>query len=338
MIDLLDELDQLEARLAEWGEPRYRAAQLRGYLLKSVPFSHMLTLPKALRARLEAEAAANGAPIQAAYPAADGQTEKYLYALRDGQTVEGVRMRYHHGDTLCLSTQAGCRMGCRFCASTLEGLARSLTAGEMLGQFLSANARAPLHNAVLMGSGEPLDNYEATVRFLRLLSDPALLNISPRRVSLSTCGLVPQMRRFTDENLAVTLCVSLHAPDDARRAEIMPVAAGNPIRDVLAAADGYAEKTGRRVIIEYTLIGGFNDAPGDARALAALLRGRLCHVNLITLSPVPERGLAPSAEPAAAQFLSILVRSGVSATRRRALGADVGGACGQLRRARLDIP
>ena len=330
--------------LEEWmranDQPRFRAKQLYSWVISGTPFEEMHNLPKALRERLAEEWVVNPVEIREAYRSRLDETEKYLYQLPDGNLIEGVLMRYHHGDTLCLSTQVGCRMGCRFCASTLEGCVRNLTPGEMLGQIVAVNRRLReadrrVHNVVLMGSGEPLDNYENTVRFLRLLNAPEGLNLSLRNVSLSTCGLVPRMLQFAKEGLAVTLSISLHAPNDEVRKRLMPVANAYPIREVVAALRNYVEKTGRRVIVEYALVKGVNCAPGQADELAALLKGLICHVNLIPLNAVAERDLCPPDRREVEAFQHRLERRGLSATIRREMGADIQGACGQLRRSVL---
>ncbi|MDR1600049.1 MAG: 23S rRNA (adenine(2503)-C(2))-methyltransferase RlmN [Oscillospiraceae bacterium] len=324
-------LDGLGGLMADWGEPAYRADQLYRYALKGVPPDRMMTLPPALRSRLNETLADNRVII--VRELSDGQDGcvKYLYQLSDGQRVEGVRMRYHHGDTLCLSTQAGCRMGCRFCASTLDGLARNLTAGEMIGQIAVASARSPARNIVLMGSGEALDNYDNTLLFLRAANDPRGLDIGMRRVSLSTCGMADAIERFAGEGLPVTLCVSLHAPDDSLRRELMPIAQKYPLPRLIASCKAYIRETGRRVIFEYAMIDGVNDSPEHARRLASLVRGMQSHVNLIPLNPIPERDLRPSPDASVAKFQRELEAAGVSVTRRRSLGGGVQGACGQLR-------
>ncbi len=330
----------LDLSTAEWrealsalGEPAFRAGQVYSWLHKGADFSEMGNLPKALREKLAGRYDARGVVIREKFVSAIDGTVKFLFALPDGHLIEGVRMRYHHGDTLCVSTQAGCRMGCAFCASTIGGLARDLTPGEILGQIVSANRDEPkVHNVVLMGSGEPLDNYEHVVKFLRLLREEGGVSISLRAVSLSTCGVAPKIRALADENLPVTLSVSLHAPDDAIRRGIMPVAAAYPMDELLSACRYYLDKTGRRLIFEYALIDGVNAEIAHARALAARLRGMQCHVNLIPLNPVPERGLpgAPLAKVRA--FEQALAGLHISATVRREMGRDISGACGQLRR------
>ena len=325
--------------LNDLGESRFRAKQIREWLNRGASVGEMTNLSAALRSRLDALAVANPVRIMDAFRSRLDETEKYLYALEDGNLIEGVLMRYHHGDTLCVSTQVGCRMGCAFCASTLEGRVRNLTPGEILGQVVAVNRRIReadparrVHNIVLMGSGEPLDNYENVVKFLRLVNDPDGLNISLRNVSLSTCGLVPRMYDFAGEGLPVTLSLSLHAPNDEVRRKIMPVANAYPYGEVIAACRNYVEKTGRRVIFEYALIKDVNCYVKQAEELARRLRGLQCHVNLIPLNDVKERELrAPSRQEVDA-FLKRLQLKNISATVRREMGADIEGACGQLRR------
>ena len=329
--------EELAAFLRPFDPSAYRARQVAQWLARGAQIQEMTNLPGALRASLAQAAVANPVTIKEVFASRLDMTRKLLYQLTDENLVEGVLMHNRYGDTLCLSTQVGCRMGCRFCASTLEGRVRDLTAGEMLGQVVAVNRMLEpqgrrVHNVVLMGSGEPFDNYENTVRFLRLLNAPQGLNLSLRNVSISTCGLVDKMRAFAREGLPATLCVSLHAPNDRVREKIMPVAKAYPIEDVVAAAREYVEATGRRVIFEYALIGGVNCEIAHARELARLLRGLRCHVNLIPLNAVAERELYPPARGEAEAFLRELDRLHISATVRREMGADIDGACGQLRR------
>lgn len=331
--------EELEQYVLEMGENKFRAKQIFQWIAKGASIGEMTNLSAALRARLEAVSTANPVAIQGVYSSQIDDTEKFLYALEDDNLIEGVVMRYHHGDTLCVSTQVGCRMGCSFCASTLEGRVRNLTPGEMLGQVLCANRHIQqsdkerrIHNIVLMGSGEPLDNYENVIKFLRLVNDERGLNISLRNVSLSTCGLIPQMYALADEGVPVTLSVSLHASNDRIRRELMPVANANPMEKLLAACRNYLEKTGRRVIFEYALIRGVNDSFACADELAKKLRGMQCHVNLIPLNEVKERNLAGVSRKEAEAFMTRLIQRGTSATIRREMGADIDGACGQLRR------
>ena len=331
--------EELGAFLKEMGQPAFRAKQLFQWLHQGVPFSGMSNLPKTLRSALEENCTDNPVRVLETIKSKLDGTIKLLYALPDGHIIEGVLMRYKYGNTLCLSTQVGCRMGCAFCASTLDGCARSLTPAEMLGQIVCANGvlagdgeGQKVGNIVLMGSGEPFDNYDNVVKFLRILRMEGGLCIGMRSVSLSTCGLVPQMRRFAQEDLPVTLSLSLHAPNDDIRRQVMPVAKVYAMDDVLEACRYYIEQTGRRVIFEYALIHGVNAAPEQAAELAARLRGMQCHVNLIPLNSVPERGLTGVTEREVDAFRKALEQRNISVTRRREMGDDIEGACGQLRR------
>ena len=333
-----------EAELTDWareqGTPAFRGKQIFRWIHQGADFDEMTNLPLSLREKLAATAVAQPVSIRLKRVSALDGTVKFLYALKDGNCVEGVLMRYKYGVSLCISTQVGCRMGCRFCASTLEGLVRNLTAGEMLGQILQANRylreeKQTVSHVVLMGSGEPLDNYDEVIRFLRLMKEEDGVHLSLRNISLSTCGLVPRMKQLAGEGLPVTLCVSLHAPNDEIRRVTMPVANRYRISEILEACDEYAEKTGRRVIFEYALVDGLNAGEEQARELADLLRGRLCHVNLIPLNEVKERRLKGVTEDTVTRFLRTLENRHISATRRREMGDDIEGACGQLRRKTL---
>ena len=333
-------LEELGAWCRAQGLPGFRAKQVFGWMHRGIDFDGMTNLPLDLRRKLGEIAVAQPVSVIDRRQSALDDTVKFLFGLPDGNCVEGVLMHYHHGYTLCISTQVGCRMGCAFCASTLEGCVRDLTAGEMLGQILCANrfldGKDRVHNVVLMGSGEPLDNYDNVTRFLRLLREPEGVQIGLRNVSLSTCGLVPKMRRFAEEDLPVTLSVSLHAPNDDIRRQTMPIAKTYPMEELLSACRYYVEKTGRRVIFEYALVGGVNDGERHAIELASKLRGLQCHVNLIPLNSVPERGLSGVDEATVRRFLDTLTRLHISATRRREMGDDIEGACGQLRRRTLN--
>ena len=330
-------LEELTAWLKERGYPAFRGRQLYEWLQRGASFDEMTNLPKDFRARLAEGASANPVRIRDAFVSKLDGTEKYLYELDDGNLIEGVLMRYHHGNTLCLSTQIGCRMGCAFCASTLEGCVRSLTPAEMLGQIIAVNRRlngdGRVGNVVLMGSSEPLDNYDNVMKFLRLMNDARGLNMSLRGVSLSTCGLVPNMYRLADEGLPVTLSVSLHAPNDEIRRKLMPVARAYAMEDVLAACRNYVDKTGRRVIFEYAMVGDMNCEMAHADELVHRLRGLQCHVNLIPLNEVKERDALKAPTPAQVErFMKRLEERHISVTRRREMGDDIQGACGQLRR------
>lgn len=337
------------SELTEWCRarslPAFRAKQIFRWIHQGVDFDGMTNLPLSLREQLRAEAVAQPVRIIHERRSKIDDTVKFLFGMQDGNCVEGVLMHYHHGYTLCISTQVGCRMGCTFCASTLEGCVRSLTAGEMLGEVLCANryiagkglpvedGQSPrVHNLVLMGSGEPLDNYDNVMKFLRLLREPDGIQIGLRNVSLSTCGIVPKMYALAEEDLPVTLSVSLHAPNDEIRRQTMPIARVYPMADVLSACRNYIEKTGRRVIFEYALVGGVNCEEKHAAELAARLRGMQCHVNLIPLNVVEERHLKGVTEDTVRRFMAALESHHISVTRRREMGDDIEGACGQLRR------
>lgn len=331
--------DNLKEYLVRLGEKPFRVGQIFSALHKGMSFANMTDIPKSLREKLDEDYFAQSVRIIRSVVSADG-TEKFLFLLHDGNVVEGVLMKYKYGFTLCVSTQVGCRMNCAFCASGLDGLIRNLTSGEILGEAVAVNARLggglsderKVINLVLMGSGEPLDNYNETVGFLRLASDARGLNISPRNVSLSTCGLVPKIYDLAKENLQVNLTVSLHSPFDEERARIMPVAKKYSISEIMDACSFYFDKTGRRYIFEYVLIKGENDTVRHAEGLIRLLKGRPCHVNLIRLNEVKERKLKGGTEKDAYRFLGLITEGGLSATLRRKMGEDIEGACGQLRR------
>ena len=331
--------DELKKVLEELKMPAYKVKQLYKWLQRGAEFEEMTDISKEIRQALSERFIAQPIKIIKRLVGKD-KTEKYLYELCDGNIIEGVRMSYKYGDTLCVSTQVGCRMGCVFCASTLGGLVRNLSAGEILGQVIAVNKLAggglgdkrKITNVVLMGSGEPFDNYDNVIKFLLLVNDEDGLNIAARNISISTCGLVPQMKRFAEENIQATLTISLHNAFDEKRKQLMPIANKYSIAEIMEAARFYFEKTGRRVIFEYTLIEGKNDSDEDAKKLASLLKGFPSHVNLIRLNPVKERNLRAVSTDKATEFLSKLEKLRVSATLRRQMGNDIDGACGQLRR------
>ncbi len=315
--------------------PAYRAKQVFTWLHRGATrFADMSDLPKDLRATLAETYFITAPEIARKQVSKRDGTVKYLWRLGDGNCVESVLMRYRHGNTICISTEVGCAMGCKFCASTLGGLVRRLSPAEMLDQVLFAgqDAELPISNIVLMGIGEPLDNLDSVLRFLELVNSPEGLNIGMRHISLSTCGLADRIDELAERKLQLTLSVSLHAPDDESRSAIMPVNGRWPVDDLLAACRRYFEKTGRRVSFEYTMIDGVSDSEAQARLLASKLRGMAAHVNLIPLNAVAERTLRPSPRPSVARFQEILERAGVTATVRRSLGGDIDASCGQLRR------
>ena len=324
--------DELLAYLKSIGQPAFRAGQILQWCQKGTAIEGMTNLPQALREQLLAMGT-GGVVISECHTAKDG-SEKYLYTCADGHAVEGVLMQYRYGGSLCISTQAGCRMGCAFCASGSKGLARNLTPGEMLGQLYAVigqhGGERPFNHFVLMGCGEPLDNYDNVVKFLRLASQERGLNLSLRNVSLSTCGLVDRMDALAAENLPITLCISLHASDDETRRRIMPIAQKYTVAEVVAAAKRYEQATARRVVFEYTLIRGVNDSPEAARKLVRLTAHMRKHINLIPLNGDLHDLRAPSSKEVE-RFYKTLCEMGASVTVRRTLGSDVQGACGQLR-------
>ena len=329
--------EEISAWMKEQGYPAFRGKQVFEWIHRGIDFDGMTNLPAVMRESLKQTAVAQPVSIRLSRKSALDGTEKVLYALQDGNCVEGVIMHYKFGVSLCISTQVGCRMGCRFCASTLEGRIRDLTAGEMLGEVLAANrllqvSEQKVSHIVLMGSGEPLDNYHQVIRFLHLLREEGGVKISLRNVSLSTCGIVPKMYDLAEEDLPVTLCVSLHAPNDIIRRKTMPIAERWSMEEILEACRNYIRKTGRRVIFEYAMTAGINASEADAAELADRLRGMQCHVNLIPLNAVPERNLQGVSEETIRRFMKVLEDRHISVTRRREMGDDIEGACGQLRR------
>ncbi len=332
-------LPELREEVADLGEKPFRAGQIYQWLHQKLAtdFDDMSNLSRELRNKLRSRFALTALKaVETKISEPDG-TRKYLFALPDGNVIESVWMQYHHGNSVCISSQAGCRMGCRFCASTIDGLARNLTAAELLDQVyrIQVLTRERVSHIVIMGSGEPLDNYENVLRFLHMISDEQGLHISQRNITLSTCGIVPGIERLARENLQITLALSLHAPNDEVRRSLMPVAAGYALKDVLRACRTYYETTGRRLTFEYSLIRGVNDNPDQARELAALLRGMHGHVNLIPVNPVRERDYVRSGRKAVLDFKNYLEKEGIPVTVRREMGRDIGGACGQLRRSFL---
>ena len=332
---------ELENLISAFGEKPFRAKQLYTGLMRGKKISQ-INVPAELRARLLEEYEDEPVKIIKTLTSADG-TEKYLFALSDGNVIEGVLMKYKYGNTQCVSTQVGCRMGCKFCASTLGGLARNLSSGEILSQILVVNAlhggnleKRSVTNAVLMGSGEPLDNYYNVISFLKNVSAPSGIGISARNISLSTCGIVPSIYALADEQIPVNLTISLHQTTDEGRARTMPIAKKYTIAEILKACDYYFDKTGRRYIFEYSLISGENCDGKHAEELIKLLTGKPCHVNLIRLNEVKERDLKTVTEKEAYRFLGLLEKGGLSATLRRQIGVDIGGACGQLRASYLN--
>ena len=328
-------LAQMQAELRALGEPAFRAKQVFTWLHRGAEsFGEMTNLSKPLREKLDGLYTITVPRLARAQRSQKDGTIKYLWRLGDGNCVESVVMQYHHGNTICISSEVGCPMGCKFCASTLGGLVRRLAPSELLDQviFSQKESGLPISNIVLMGIGEPLDNFDAVMQFLELVNSPEGLNIGMRHISLSTCGLVDKIGKLAERKLQLTLSVSLHSPDDESRSKIMPVNRRWGVDTLLAACRDYFEKTGRRVSFEYTMISGVSDSEAQAQLLAKKLQGMAAHVNLIPLNSVEETGLRTSTHAAIARFQEILQQHGVTATVRRTLGSDIDASCGQLRR------
>ena len=329
-------LEELKEEMTALGEKPFRAKQIYEWMHVKLAesFEQMTNIPKILQEKCrERYFYTCLKPVRVQESAIDG-TKKFLFELPDGKTVESVWMKYKHGNSVCVSSQVGCRMGCVFCASTLDGLERGLLPSEMLEQVyaISRVTGERVSNVVVMGMGEPMDNYENTVQFISLLTDGNGLHISQRNITVSTCGLVPQMHDLAGEGLQITLALSLHAATDEKRKKLMPVANRYGLEELMEACAYYFEKTGRRITFEYSLIGGVNDRPQDAAQLARLVRPLNCHVNLIPVNPIKEKNLRPCSREEAAAFKSMLEKYGINATVRREMGRDIDGACGQLRR------
>ena len=332
---------ELEEYFVSLGEPKFRAKQVFPRLAEGTPISEMTNLSKKLRERLEEETLDTLPRVEAKLVSKVDGTVKYLFRLYDGECVESVFMRYKHGNTLCISSQVGCRMGCKFCASTIGGKVRDLLPSELLGQVIAASRDTGerVSNIVMMGIGEPLDNFDNVVKFLKLVNLPGGLNIGYRHISLSTCGVVTGIDKLAEVDIPITLSISLHAATDEKRSAIMPINNKWKIADLLSACVRYYQRTGRRISFEYTLISGKNDSEADAKELAGLLTsffrpiGAPIHVNLIRVNEVKETGFKQGSVDSINNFAKTLEKSGVVATVRRKLGSDVNAACGQLRRA-----
>ncbi|MBQ7371617.1 MAG: 23S rRNA (adenine(2503)-C(2))-methyltransferase RlmN [Blautia sp.] len=332
-------LEELKALMTELGDRPFRAKQLYSWLHERLVTSceDMTNLPKSLREKLQPFPITALEPVDIKISAIDG-TRKYLFRLADGNVVESVLMKYKHGNSVCISSQVGCRMGCRFCASTIGGLTRGLLPSEMLDQIyrIQTLTGERVSNVVVMGTGEPLDNYDNLLRFIHLLTEEGGLHISQRNLTVSTCGIVPNMYRLAEEKLQITLALSLHAPDDEKRRELMPIAHKYTMDEVLEACRNYFEKTGRRITFEYSLVAGVNDSGEDARKLSERLQGLNCHVNLIPVNPIKERSYQRSTRQAVENFKIKLEKNGINVTIRREMGSDIDGACGQLRKSYME--
>lgn len=336
MNNLLDyTLDELKVWMSENGESAFRGKQILSWIYKGVmDFKDMKNIPKSLIKKLEENFTIIMPEIIEVYKSELDGTEKFLLGFSDGNLIESVLMRYKHGNSICISTQVGCRMGCKFCASTIEGRVRNLTTGEILSEVIAVQnyIGERISNIVLMGSGEPLDNYDNVIKFLEVVSADYGLNIGQRHITLSTCGIVPKIYELADKELSITLAISLHAFSDDKRKEIMPIANKYAISELLEACKYYLNKTNRRITFEYALVKGVNDGVEDAKVLGKLLRGMLCHVNLIPVNEIKENTFKRSSKKAIDDFSEILKNQGIEVTTRREMGSDINAACGQLRR------
>ena len=332
-------LAELTAELKAMGQPGFRAKQIFHWVHQKLvtEFSAMTDLPKTLLAKLEESFYIAAPKIERRQEAKDG-TVKYLLRMADGNCIETVVMRYHYGNTVCVSTQVGCRMGCRFCASTLDGMVRNLAPSEMLDQIyrIQTISGERVDNIVIMGSGEPMDNFQNVVQFLKLINSDKGLHISARNITVSTCGLVDKIRELADLQLQITLAISLHAPNDELRKTMMPIANKYSIEQIMEACRYYLKQTGRRISFEYSLVKGVNDTQECAEQLSGLLHGMNCHVNLIPVNPIKERDYRQSEKQAIAAFKNKLERNGINVTIRREMGRDIDGACGQLRKSYME--
>ena len=333
-------IEELTSELKEMGLPVFRAKQIYEWLhIKLVTsFEEMTNLSKDLRQKLQEHFwIAALSVVDSLHSASDG-TIKYLFRLRDDRVIESVLMKYHHGNSVCISSQVGCRMGCKFCASTIGGKERDLTASEMLDQIyrIQALTGERVSNIVVMGTGEPLDNYKQLVRFLKMITDAGGLNISARNITVSTCGIPDKIRAFGDEGLQVTLALSLHAPNNEIRKTMMPVAVKYELSEVLDAFRSYYDKTGRRLTFEYSLVDGVNDEEEHAVELSKLVKDLNCHINLIPVNPIKERDYRKSENKKIQKFKNILEKNRINVTIRREMGADIDAACGQLRKSYID--
>lgn len=331
--------DEIIEIVLELGHSKFRGKQIYQWLNKKFvnKFDEMLNIPKDLKEKLKEKTEISKIEIYEKHESQIDGTIKYLFKLGEKTIIESVVMRYEHGNTACISTQAGCRMGCSFCASTIDGLDKNLTPGEMLGQIyaIQKDIGDRVKNVVMMGSGEPLDNYENTIKFLELVHDDEGVNIGHRNITLSTSGIIDKIKSLEQLNLQINLAVSLHSGNDKVRSQLMPVNIKNPLSDLLDTCKSYGNKTKRRVTYEYALIKGINDSERDANELGKKVKGTLCHINLIPVNNVEEREFEKSSKNKVNNFMSILKSLGLTVTIRRELGSDINGACGQLRKSRL---
>ena len=328
--------EELQEEMLAIGEKGFRSRQIYSWIHEKLvdDFEEMTNLSKTLRQKLEAAYEIRRVEMEKRQISKIDGTNKFLFCLKDGNMVESVLMKYKHGNSVCISSQVGCRMGCRFCASTLDGLERNLTPSEMLRQVYQIQkiTGERVSNIVIMGTGEPLDNYDNFLKFIHMVSDEHGLNISQRNITASTCGIVPNIRKLAEEKLQITLALSLHGSNQEKRRSLMPVANKYELQEVLEACDYYFEKTGRRITFEYSLVHGVNDTPEDAKELMGILKDRNCHLNLIPVNPIKERNYEKPDKKSAENFKNKLEKNGINVTIRREMGSDIDGACGQLRR------
>ncbi len=329
-------LEELKAEMEKIGEKPFRAKQLYEWFHAKLArdYAEMTNISKSLKEKLESGYTYTSLKIVEVQTSKIDGTKKYLFELADKSLVESVWMQYHHGNSVCISSQVGCRMGCKFCASTIGGLERGLTPSEMLDQIyaISRDTGERVSNVVVMGTGEPLDNYDNLLKFITLLTDENGLNISQRNITVSTCGIVENMRRLADEDLQITLALSLHGSTQEKRRALMPIADKYNLEEVIEACQYYFEKTGRRITFEYSLVGGVNDTQEDAENLCRLVSGLNCHINLIPVNPIKERDYTASQKKDVMRFKERLEKKHINVTVRREMGRDIDGACGQLRR------
>ena len=334
------DLPELKKTVEGLSEKPFRAKQIYEWLHKkqAESFQEMTNLSVSLREKLERNCQIMSLKVLEVQTSKLDGTQKYLFALPDGNVVESVLMKYHHGNSVCISSQVGCKMGCRFCASTIGGWTRNLLPSEMLDQVYKIQklSKERVSNVVVMGTGEPLDNYDNLLRFIRMLSDEKGLHISQRNITVSTCGVVPRMYDLAEEDLQITLAISLHASNQKKREQLMPIARKYSLDELMKACRNYFEKTGRRLTFEYSLVGGENDSQEDAEELAHLIKGLNCHINLIPVNPIKERSFVQSDKKVIANFQNKLEKYQINVTIRREMGRDIDGACGQLRKSYID--
>lgn len=340
MKNILDlDVNELKEWMKEQGEKEYRAKQVFEWIFNEVwDFEEMKNISKSTISKLKSDFYIGVPRILETYESRTSKTRKHLFLLRDKNIVEGVVMEYNHGNSICISTQVGCRMGCKFCASTIDGVVRNLTSGEMIGQIMAAQRQLNqrISNVVLMGSGEPLDNFENVCKFLNDVNEKYGLNIGHRHITLSTCGIVPKIKELADLELQITLAISLHAPNDKIRTKTMPIAKAYSMEELIEVCKYYINKTNRRVTFEYALVEGVNDSIKDAKELAKMIKGMLCHVNLIPINEIKENDLKKSNSNQVAVFKEELTRLGIETTIRKEMGLDINAACGQLRKSYLE--